>query len=54
MSQRIVLACEECGRVADADGVPMLRGIRRALTRRAFLPKTAIIEVSWRLGERHQ
>jgi Fur family zinc uptake transcriptional regulator len=45
MSQRIVLACEECGRVADADGVPMFRGIRRALTRRAFSPRSAIIEV---------
>ena len=48
MSPRIVLACEKCGRVADADGVPMFRGIRRALARRAFSPLSAIIEV---LGE---
>jgi len=33
MSPRIVLACENCGRVADADGVPMFRGMRRALYR---------------------
>jgi Fur family zinc uptake transcriptional regulator len=45
MSPRIVLACENCGRVADADGVPMFRGIRRALARRAFSPRTAIMEV---------
>ena len=45
MSPRIVLACEICGRVADADGVPMFQGIRRALARRAFSPRSAIIEV---------
>jgi Fur family transcriptional regulator, zinc uptake regulator len=45
MSPRIVLACEVCGRVADADGVPMFRGMRRALTRRAFSPRSAIMEV---------
>jgi Fur family transcriptional regulator, zinc uptake regulator len=45
MSPRLVLACEVCGRVADADGVPMFRGIRRALARRAFSPRTAIMEV---------
>ena len=45
MSPRIVLACEDCGRVADADGVPMFRGMRRALARRAFSPRSAIIEV---------
>jgi Fur family zinc uptake transcriptional regulator len=48
MSPRIVLACEKCGRVADADGVPMFRGMRRALERLAFSPRSAIIEV---LGE---
>jgi Fur family transcriptional regulator, zinc uptake regulator len=45
MSPRIVLACEVCGRVADADGVPMFRGMRRALARRAFSPRSAIMEV---------
>jgi Fur family transcriptional regulator, zinc uptake regulator len=45
MSPRIVLACENCGRVADADGLPMFRGMRRALARRAFSPRSAIIEV---------
>jgi Fur family transcriptional regulator, zinc uptake regulator len=45
MSPRLVLACEVCGRVADADGVQMFRGIRRALGRSAFSPRTAIMEV---------
>jgi Fur family zinc uptake transcriptional regulator len=40
MSPRIVLACENCGRVADADGLPMFRSMRRA-----FSPRSAIIEV---------
>jgi len=48
MSPRIVLACEKCGRVADADALRMFQGLRRALTRRAFSPRSAIIEV---LGE---
>jgi Fur family zinc uptake transcriptional regulator len=45
LSPRIVLACEICGRVADADGLRMFQGLRRALTRRAFSPRTAIMEV---------
>ena len=45
MSPRIVLACEICGWVADADGVPTFRGIRRAFERRAFSARTAIMEV---------
>ena len=45
MSPRLVLACEVCGRVADADGAPMFRGIRRALGQSAFAPRTAIMEV---------
>jgi Fur family zinc uptake transcriptional regulator len=45
MSPRLVLACEVCGRVADADGAPMFRGMRRALGRSAFSPRTAIMEV---------
>jgi Fur family transcriptional regulator, zinc uptake regulator len=45
LSPKIVLACETCGRVADADGLRMLQGLRRTLMRRAFSPRTAIIEV---------
>jgi len=45
LSPRIVLACEICGRVADADGAAIFRGIRRSLAHRAFSPRSAIIEV---------
>jgi Fur family zinc uptake transcriptional regulator len=45
MSPRIVLACEKCGLVADADGIQVFQSIKRAAALDAFAPKSAIIEV---------
>jgi Fur family transcriptional regulator, zinc uptake regulator len=45
LSPKIVLACAMCGQVADADGLRMFQGLHRTLTRRAFSPRTAVMEV---------
>jgi Fur family transcriptional regulator, zinc uptake regulator len=45
-SSRVVLACQECGRVAEIDGARVFRAIQRAATQEAFVPADAVIEVS--------
>jgi Fur family transcriptional regulator, zinc uptake regulator len=42
---RIVLACQQCGCVGDADGAAAFGVLKRAATSRAFAPTDAVIEV---------
>src|SRR5262249_55854081 len=44
-SPRIVLACQDCARVADDDGGAVLGAIRRTATASAFSVRSAVIEV---------
>jgi Fe2+ or Zn2+ uptake regulation protein len=45
ISPRIVLACQYCGCVADADGTAAVRAIGRIAASHAFAPSSAVIEV---------
>jgi Fur family transcriptional regulator, zinc uptake regulator len=45
VSQRIVLACQECGQVGDTDGTVAFGTIGRAAASNAFSPRSALIEV---------
>jgi Fur family transcriptional regulator, zinc uptake regulator len=45
-SSRVVLACQECGLVAEIDGARVFRAIERAAAQEAFAPADAVIEVS--------
>jgi len=44
-SPRIVMACQECGFVRDADGAAAFGAIGRTTASRAFAPQSAVIEV---------
>jgi Fur family zinc uptake transcriptional regulator len=44
-SPRIVLACQECGCVGDADGAAAFGVIGRTAASRAFAPNSAVIEI---------
>jgi Fur family zinc uptake transcriptional regulator len=44
-SPRIVLACQQCGCVGDADGAAAFDVLKRAVASRAFAPKGAVVEV---------
>lgn len=43
---RVVLACQECGLVAEIDGARVFRAIERAAALEAFAPAEAVIEVA--------
>jgi Fur family zinc uptake transcriptional regulator len=45
-SSRVILACQECGLVAEIDGARVFRAIERAAALEAFAPADAVIEVS--------
>jgi Fur family zinc uptake transcriptional regulator len=45
-SSRVVLACQECGLVAEIDGARVFRAIERTAAVEGFAPADAVIEVS--------
>jgi Fur family transcriptional regulator, zinc uptake regulator len=49
-SSCVVLACQECGLVAEIDGARVFRAIERSAALEAFAPADAVIEVSGLCG----